>query len=649
MTIKTALGKKTRLRALEPRATGICREATGPTHTMTEHVDFVVLQQVLIVLGAVSVVVPLFHRLRLSPVIGFLLIGMTLGPFILGALVQRIPNLHWVVLSDRQRLSAVAEFGVVFLMFMIGLELSFERLMLMRRLVFGLGPLQLALSAAAIAAIAALLGQRADEAIVIGLALSLSSTAVVLQVLADEKRTTTATGRTSFAVLLFQDIAVVPILFAVTLMGAAPTRTGADGELGSFALSLGQAAIAVIFIIAAGRLLLRPLFRSVARTQSPELFMAAGLLVLLGAATATAAAGLSMAMGALLAGVLLAETEYRRQIETLIDPFKGLLLGVFLISVGMTLDLNRIAAAPVLIVSLSLGLVFVKAAVTYASARLFHATTQSAVQTGLLLGPGGEFSLVVLGAGRALGLVEGQAGEIALIVAALTMAGTPFLSSLGKALTRRFDINRSTETSLYAPSDLTQAARVIVVGYGRVGRVVTEMLKVHAIDYIAVDTDVDIVAQARDEGEPVFYGDANNPLLLEHCGLATARALVVTMDSTEGAEDVVSVARHARANLPIVARARDSHHAGRLYRKGATDAVPETIEASLLLSETLLADIGVPMGPVIASIHERRAQFRTEIQALASNADIRPRPRRRHGAPDDAAQEPERGNRIPPP
>ncbi|MEJ0061398.1 MAG: cation:proton antiporter [Terricaulis sp.] len=312
---------------------------------MGEHLNLIVFQEILIVLGAVSIVIPLFHRLKVSPVLGFLLIGMVLGPTAIGAVIREIPGLDWVVLSDAERIGTIAEFGVVFLMFMIGLELSFERLMLMRRLVFGLAPLQTILCAIAIAGVALLLNQSIDDAIVIGLALALSSTAVIIQVLSEENRLTTTVGRTSFAILLFQDIAVVPILFAVAIMGGANEGEG----LGAFALALGQAALAVIVIIAAGRLLLRPLFRSVARTNSPELFMAACLLVLLGAAAATAAAGLSMAMGALLAGLLLAETEYRRQIEVLIEPFKGLLLGVFLISMGMTLNLNAIAAAPLLI------------------------------------------------------------------------------------------------------------------------------------------------------------------------------------------------------------------------------------------------------------------------------------------------------------
>jgi CPA2 family monovalent cation:H+ antiporter-2 len=583
-----------------------------------------VFQEILIVLGAVSIVIPLFHRIRVSPVLGFLLIGMVLGPTAIGAVIRQIPGLDWVVLSDPERIGTIAEFGVVFLMFMIGLELSFERLMLMRRLVFGLAPLQTLLCATAIAGVALILGQGAGDAIVIGLALALSSTAVIIQVLSEESRLTTTVGRTSFAILLFQDIAVVPILFAVAIMGGANEGEG----LGAFALALGQAGLAVIVIIAAGRLLLRPLFRSVARTNSPELFMAACLLVLLGAAAATAAAGLSMAMGALLAGLLLAETEYRRQIEVLIEPFKGLLLGVFLISMGMTLNLNAIAAAPMLIAGLSIGLILLKAVLTYGLARFFKVSPRSAMQTGLLLGPGGEFSFVVLGAAITLGLIVGRPGEVALIVAAVTMAATPLLSSLGKVLGRRMERRMPIDPALLAPVDLSDAPRVIIVGYGRVGQVVAGMLKVHNIDYIAVDADIDIVESARKGPAPVYFGDATNPLFLKNCGLETARALVVTMDSAIGAEEVVSVARAARADLPIVSRARDARHAGRLYKKGATDAVPETVEASLLLSETLLVDIGVPMGPVIASIHDRRAQFRAEIQALAPGANVRSMRRR---------------------
>ncbi|MBI1188387.1 MAG: potassium transporter TrkA [Alphaproteobacteria bacterium] len=590
-------------------------------------VDFGFVQEILIVLGAVSIVIPIFHRLKLSPVLGFLLIGMILGPTLLGALIRTIPGLDWVVITDRERIGVVAEFGVIFLMFMIGLELSFERLSTMRRLVFGLGPLQMLLCAAAIAAAAGFLGQPRLDAIVIGLALAMSSTAVILQVLADERRMNSSVGRTSFSILLFQDIAVVPVLFAVSVMVSAEAGEASPSLLG-FVFSLGQATIAVGLVIIIGRIALRPLFRSVARTNSQELIMAASLLVLFSAAAATASAGLSMAMGGLLAGLLLAETEYRRQIEVLIEPFKGLLLGVFLISMGMTIDLRAVVDAPFLVVALCAALIAVKAVLTWAAARLLRVPQRTAVQSALLIAPAGEFSLIVLSAAAALGVFSRQAVEIALIVAAVTMALIPFMSRLGKVLDKRLEPKREIEPAFLVPEDLGDAPRVIIAGYGRVGRVVAEMLQRHGKDFIAVDLDPDVVAQARKEGASVFYGDITRPDFLRRCGIETALALVVTMDSTISTELVVDTARRERSDLCIVARARDERHAARLYARGATDAVPETVEASLLLSESLLIDIGVPAGPVIASIHDRRAAFRAEIQQLAPKAEVRP-PRRK--------------------
>jgi CPA2 family monovalent cation:H+ antiporter-2 len=601
---------------------------------MNEHLDFAAFQEILIVLGAVSIVIPVFHRFKASPVLGFLLIGMVLGPTGLGALIRSVPGLEWIVITDRERIGVVAETGIVFLMFMIGLELSFERLVLMRRLVFGLGPLQLILCAAAIAGSAILLGQTPLDAAVIGLALAMSSTAVIVQVLSDEKRMHTTAGRTSLAILLFQDIAVVPILFAVGVIAGAGATSGEPGLL-SFASALGQAALAVVFVIAAGRLMLRPLFRFVARSGSPELFLAACLLVLLGASVATAAAGLSMAMGALLAGLLLAETEYRRQIEVLIEPFKGLLLGVFLISMGMIIDTSVIARQPLLILALCVGLLSAKAGLTWALARLFKTSSRSSIQTALLTAPGGEFSFIVLSGAAVLGVLSAPVVEIALVVAALTMATIPFMSALGKRLDVKNAQNPPINRALMLPERLEDEPRVIIAGYGRVGRVAAEMLTRHNIGYVAIDANPDVVAKARKTDPAVYYGDATNREFLRSIGLASAQALVVTMDYAVGTEEVVSVARKEHSALVIVARARDARHAARLYAKGATDAVPETVEASLLLCETLLADLGVPMGPVIASIHDRRAEFRAEIQKLAPDAEVRPGPKRLRRHPTD--------------
>jgi CPA2 family monovalent cation:H+ antiporter-2 len=583
-----------------------------------------VFKEALIVLGATAAVIPVFYRLRVSPVVGFILTGMILGPFGLGALTGVAPWLDHITISNRDAIEPVAQWGVVLLLFMIGLELSFERLRLMSRLVFGLGALQLVLCTAGIAAILMLIGIPTVPALLLGVALAQSSTAVLIQVLAEEKKLTAPVGRASFAILLFQDISVAPILFGVAVLAASGSG---DAVLGAFGLATVAAALALVAIIAVGRLAVRPLFRSVARTQSPELFLAACLLIIIAAALAASGAGLSAATGALVAGILLAETEYRRQIEVLIEPFKGLFLGVFLISAGMSIDLSVAASQPVLVFGGAIGLILVKAAIIFGLARLFKLQQHTAIGAALLLAPGGEFAFIILGA--TAGLVGASEMETALIIAALTMISIPFMSKLSDALGKRLKKDKAISEEMLLPEKLEGAPRVVVAGYGRVGGVVASMLEEHNVPYIALDTDPDLVTAARRAGKPVYYGDASNPLMLERVGLATMRALIATMDSPERIEAVVAAGRKARADLLIVARARDARHAARLYKLGASDVAPETIEASLQLSETVLVDLGVPMGPVIASIHDKRAQFRAEVQKLAPEMEIPVRSRRR--------------------
>jgi len=358
-------------------------------------------KEALIILGSAAVVIPIFYRLKLSPVLGFLLVGMAVGPFGAGAFAAQYPALSWVTIPNHEDIELFAEFGVVFLMFMIGLELSFERLRTMRNFVFGLGTVQLVLSSLVLASLALFAGLQLIPAIILGVALAMSSTAVVVQVLSEEKRLGTVVGRSSFAVLLFQDIAVVPVLFGVSMLALDIE----GGVLGRFGIALGQAALAVIALIAGGRILLRPLFRQVAKTKSPELFMAACLLVIMGTSLITAIAGLSAAMGALIAGLLLAETEYRRQVEVLIEPFKGLLVGVFLISVGMSLDLIQVAEQPAAVIFAAASLVALKALIVAPAARLFGLSWLTGIQAGLLLGAGGEFSFVVINLAMGANLV----------------------------------------------------------------------------------------------------------------------------------------------------------------------------------------------------------------------------------------------------
>lgn len=592
---------------------------------MAAPVEVALFKDALIVLGAAAVVVPIFHSLKVSPVLGYVLIGMVVGPFGLGAFTTDVPWLTYFTIDDKGGFSHVAEFGVVLLMFMIGLELSLERLRLMRRLVFGLGAVQLIASALTIGIVAYGVTGNVTVATVIGLALAMSSTAIVTQILAERKQLTAPWGRASFAILLFQDLAVVPVLFAVSVMGG--------DEQGSLVTALGlallKAVLTVVAVFAGGRIVLRPLFRRVAHTDSPELFMAGCLLVIIATGVATATAGLSMAMGALIAGLLLAETEYRRQVEVLIEPFKGLLVGVFLISVGMSVDLGRIAAEPLAVAAASGGLIAAKALIVALSAPLFGLTIAQGVRSGMVLGPGSEFSFIILALAGSMGLVSENTVSFLLIVSALTMAVIPFLQTIGKSLEKQLSpaVAPHPATLIQVPED--HGPRVIVAGFGRVGRVVAGLLKTHDIPFLTVDSSAEAVARARDEGHEVYYGNVKQIEFLRRCGIETARALVLTMDSRKAATEVVALARAERADLQIIVRARDADHAGELYRLGATDAVPETVESSLQLGEAVLVDVGVPMGLAIASIHEKRSEIRAEIQSAAPETQVRAQPRKR--------------------
>ncbi|MGD0104760.1 MAG: cation:proton antiporter [Rhodopila sp.] len=581
-------------------------------------------KEALVVLGAAGVVIPLFHRLRVSSVVGFMLVGVVVGPFGITRLAPRLPWLSAITLTDPASIEPVAQLGVASLLFMIGLELSVDRLWLMRRLVFGLGALQVTVCSAALAAAATLLGQDWIGALVVGLALAMSSTAVVIQVLAEEKRLNTPTGRASFAILLFQDLAVVPVLFAIGTLGAT-SHMGSPAMLG---LAIGQPLLAVAVIGALGRLVLRPLFRSVARTHSAELFVAACLLVVISIGLATAAAGLSMALGTLIGGLLLAGTEYRRQVEVTIEPFKGLFVGVFLISVGMSLDIRTVGAHPLLVAGTAIGVPLVKLLLIAPLARVFGLHWGDGVRGALLLGPGGEFGFVIVAVATSEHLLAPDTAGVVLFVTALTMATIPSLSKLGDRLAPRLTPKAPSHPVALLP-DVALPPSVIIAGFGRVGQTVAEMLDVHKVPYVAIDRDPDRVARQRALGKKVYFGDMTSIDLLRRVHLDTALAVVVTLDDTDVADELVAAARAERADLLIVARARDAAHAAHLYRVGASDAVPETIEASLQLSEAVLVDIGVAMGPVIASIHAKRDALQAAIKAMAPGAQVRTLGRRR--------------------
>jgi K+:H+ antiporter len=563
-------------------------------------------REFLVILAIAGVVVPFLLRLGISTVLGFLIVGIVLGPDMLGRLAVTFPPLGAVLVTDSEALSGLGELGVVFLLFLIGLELSYERLMTMRRLVFGLGGLQVIVTTIVLALAARWLGQSLDAAVVLGTALSLSSTAIVIQLLSDQKRLGTQTGRLSFAILLFQDLAVVPILLLVSVLGSSAGRPlGRD-----IAIALVLAVAAIAIIIAVGRYALKPLLRFVARTKSADLFMATTLLIAVGTAVAANAAGLSMALGAFIAGLVLAETEFRRLIETIIEPFKGLLLGTFFLFIGLGIDLDRFLQNPAYVVGLAVALIILKGAIIAGLAALFGQSRSSTLEAALLLGSGGEFAFVVLGSALSLGLIDRTVHGDAFLIVSFTMALIPVSGRIGQSISRRAAGRAPLEPAAMIAPPEDHESRVIIAGFGRVGRLLGAMMSEHRIPYVAIDSDPDVVARERKNGFPVYYGDAAHPEFLRRCGLDTAKALAVTMDAPARVDEVTRVARSERKDLKIVARARDERHAMALYEAGVTEAVPETIEASLQLGEALLVEIGVPMGLAIASVHERRDGFR---------------------------------------
>ncbi len=559
------------------------------------------LGDALVILGAAGIVIPLFARLRITPVIGFILVGLLVGPFGLGARVAEFPWLAYVTISEPARLAPFAEFGIILLLFSVGLELSFGRLWAMRRQVFVLGAKELFGSALLIAIGLTILGNSPPTALALGLALALSSTALVLKI----TDTRTPVGKAALAMLLFEDIALVPIIFLLGAMG----RGEAAQDAGEFFQTLWLGGAVIFGLLVAGRFLLPTLFAQAARTKSPEVFLAMSLLVVIVASLATTVAGLSPIVGALIAGLLIAETEYQGEVEHITEPFRGLALGVFLITIGMSLNLELIATQLGSIVVAVALVFFAKALITGSLLRLSGARLGTSTETGILLASPSETTLIVLTAALSARLISQEAAQFWQLVTAIGLTVTPILAIAGRWLARRVDM----VSHLDRTEDDPGQNRAIVVGCGRVGRLVAEMLKAHGKPYIAVDFDADQVREAQAAGIKAVYGDAARGNALTRAGASHASAVILTMDEPVAAQRMVRKLRGFYPDLPIIARARDTHHAAALYRAGASHAVPETLESSLQLSEAVLIDLGVAMGPVIASIHEKRDELRAQI------------------------------------
>ena len=559
------------------------------------------LSDTLVILGAAGLVIPLFARFRITPIIGFIVVGLLVGPYGLGRFVFDYPLLSHVTISDPDTLAPFAEIGIIMLLFSIGLELSFARLWQMRRLVFGLGSLELIVIAMALTVVFTMMGQALPGALGLGLALAMSSTALVLRI----TNARTPVGQAALSMLLFEDIALVPIIF---LLGAIAPHAASDGVSGLLQ-TLWQGALVILALLVIGRFVLPRLFAQAARTKSPEVFLAASLLVVIVSALATAFAGLSPIVGALIAGLLIAETEYHGEVENITEPFKGLALGVFLITIGMSIDLRVVFENWQPIMLATVCVLVLKAIVTAVLLRMMGARSGTAMEAGILMSSPSETTLIVLTAAASAQLIQTGTAQFWQIVTAMGMMVTPVLALIGRRVAKRVE-----HTTPVAQPDLADDdGRAIIVGFGRVGRLIAEMLARHKRPYIAVDSDPDLVSEGVRSGFKVVFGDAAHGGALPRLGADTASAVVLTMDEPILVQQMVRKLRQSYPALPIMVRARDASHAAELYRAGASHAVPETLEASLQLSEAVLVDLGVAMGPVIASIHEKRDELRDQI------------------------------------
>ncbi|HEY1364535.1 MAG TPA: monovalent cation:proton antiporter-2 (CPA2) family protein [Xanthobacteraceae bacterium] len=571
------------------------------------------LKDALVFLAAAGLVVPLFHRARIGAVLGFLLVGIAVGPYGLGQLAADVPWLRYLTIEDRARVEPFAELGVLFLLFLIGLELSLGRLRSLRRYVAGIGSLQFLLSALAIGAGLAWLAMPAGSAAVLGLCLAMSSTAIVMQLLEEQGRSATPVGRVALAVLLFQDLMVAPVLFGVEILAH-----GAGNAAVSLAAALLQAGVVVVAIVAAGRYVLRPIFRFAAQTGSRDLIMAITLFIVVGVAAATGTAGLSSALGAFLAGLLLSETEYRHQVEIDIAPFKGLLIGLFFITVGMTIDIRAVWGSIGVVVAAVAGLLAVKAVILFAASRALGVSVAVAAEVAMLLAQGGEFAFVVIALARSNALLADEIAQLAAAVVGISMMMTPLSAAAAQRLGRRLQrVDHRHHLPTQDASELRD--HVVIGGYGRVGQTVARLLAAENVPFVALDTSGALVAQFRKRGQMCFFGDAGRPEMLARVGAAHARAFVVTVNARQSAERMVAAARKQRSDALVFARAIDAEHAARLLALGAVEVIPEAVEASLQLGGRLLEGLGLSDEAVARRLDELRDAERAQLEGARAN------------------------------
>lgn len=553
--------------------------AHGPSPTL--------IKDLLVFLIAAGILVPTMRWLKIPNVIAFMLAGVALGPFALGHFAEQYPILTFFSITEPEAALPFAEHGVLFLLFLLGVEFSFQRLWALRKVVLGAGATQTLLSAAVLAAAGWALGLDLAIAMVLGLAFALSSTAIVMQMMVEQKRAAQPVGQTSLGVLLFQDVMVAPILIFVGFVGI---KSGANlGGVLLDALVRGLIAIAVIWAL--GQFVLGRVFLFATTIGGRDVLMALTLLTVVGAAAITYGAGLSVALGAFLAGLLVGETEFKHQTEVDLEPFKGLLLGIFFMTVGMGLDLPAIQEQLGPILAVMAGLIVVKVAIAYLACRVFAGGHRVGIETALLLAPAGEFAFIILTAAQSGNAISAETATFASAVAGLSMLLTPLLGQLGRRLAARAPEPVDAEgMELTDPSEMEN--HVVLAGYGRVGHAVARILTGEEVEILVLDRDPDKVHQAREDGLKAYVGDAARPEILELTGLARAVQFIVTVDDTNRARDMVRCARGLHSDIEIFARAHDGDHATRLVEAGAGHVVPEAVESGLQMAGMSLECFG---------------------------------------------------------
>lgn len=556
---------------------------------------------ILVFLAAAIIIVPIFQRIKVSPILGYLAAGVIIGPFGLA------------LISDSKSAHTLAEFGVVFLLFMIGLELSLERLRSIGIKIFLLGLAQVVISSVVLGLIAYALGLPAKAAIIIGTGLALSSTAFVMKYLSEKGERATRFGLIVFAILLVQDLAVVPFLILVDLLG---------NEGSSFVEAFGGAAvrgtIALIVVVVLGRVLLKPLYKMIASTRSSELFVAATLLVVLGTGWIMTLAGLSMTLGAFLAGVLLSETQYRHQIEADIRPFRGILLGLFFMMIGMSIDISLILEQWLIVTGLLFGLLLTKTIIIVILSKIMGNKIAISIKVGLALAQGGEFGFVMFGAALTLGLIAASLANILLATIALSMIVTPLMFTLGKFIEAKINKDKEISTDIRDSEASELSAQVLIAGFGRVGQTVAKVLSDANISYVALDLDQNRVAKCRKNGMNVFYGDTDQIKVLQSAGADQVQVAVITLDNKITSKNVVSSLRKSYPQLPIYVRAKDRKQSHILAEAGASAMVSEAAEASLQLGSIVLASLNVSADEIASVMDDYREDDYALLEEIIS-------------------------------